>query len=203
MRHFEAAFQSTRPLRGATDVAALVIGVRAFQSTRPLRGATSRRRALQVCAGISIHAPLAGRDASLAILPDTHRHFNPRAPCGARRLIREGEAEDSSISIHAPLAGRDTVSRADKAHRDISIHAPLAGRDFPALGAVEVVEGFQSTRPLRGATPPAALFLSAELHFNPRAPCGARRHHLRSARRAKNFNPRAPCGARQPAHDPR
>ena len=36
---------------------------------------------------ISIHAPLAGRDLKYCPHCDTPNHFNPRAPCGARRQI--------------------------------------------------------------------------------------------------------------------
>ena len=35
------AFQSTRPVRGATSYALMVISFILFQSTRPVRGATS------------------------------------------------------------------------------------------------------------------------------------------------------------------
>ena len=56
---------------------------------------------------------------------------------------------------------------------------------------------FQSSRPLRGATSSAGPGPGACLHFNPRAPCGARPASLPSCSRAPNFNPRAPCGARQ------
>ena len=56
-------FQSTRPLRGATEITADVVrrcGL--FQSTRPLRGATKIIPNLITALTISIHAPLAGRD---------------------------------------------------------------------------------------------------------------------------------------------
>ena len=81
-------------------------------------------------------------------------------------------------------------------HYYISIHAPRAGRDVPQSGTSTVCS-----------------------HFNPRAPCGARRiaatvatpisifqstRPVRGATQSKypgcsvltNFNPRAPCGAR-------
>ena len=41
--------------------------------------------------------------------------------------------------------------------------------------AVSARELFQSTRPVRGATPPSSRPSRASLHFNPRAPRGARR----------------------------
>ena len=56
----------------------------------------------------------------------------------------------------------------------ISIHAPRVGRD---------------RRYLRSKF--------YQRYFNPRAPCGARRHEAAAFWRRENFNPRAPCGARQ------
>ena len=78
-------FQSTRPLRGATFTQAALAGdALKFQSTRPLRGATATRFPAFGANGISIHAPLAGRDHGIDL-----------------------DALDAGISIHAPLAGRD------------------------------------------------------------------------------------------------
>ena len=56
--------------------------------------------------GISIHAPLAGRDAPHSLRQPVH-----------------------IISIHAPLAGRDQTGVIHIYGYGISIHAPLAGRD--------------------------------------------------------------------------
>ena len=57
------AFQSTRPLRGATrDMTAEEIAELEFQPTRPLRGATAVDADGKPTAWISTHAPLAGRD---------------------------------------------------------------------------------------------------------------------------------------------
>ena len=56
------------------------------------------------------------------------------------------------ISIHAPYAGRDVLlQRGDKLH-GISIHAPRAGRDDTGGRYTVIVDLFQSTRPMRGAT---------------------------------------------------
>ena len=72
-------------------------------------------------------------------------YFNPRAPCGARRVCvcvisihapRAGRDESCAytaryvmISIHAPRAGRDGTVVGQSLTTDISIHAPRAGRD--------------------------------------------------------------------------
>ena len=80
-------FQPTRPLRGATDIrlpSPLLRGK--FQPTRPLRGATAAKRHVDRHTDISTHAPLAGRDTFSTIQSAIYCYFNPRAPCGARRL---------------------------------------------------------------------------------------------------------------------
>ena len=56
-------FQSTRPMRGATESAARRRKTLRFQSTRPMRGATPGDDALLKLLHISIHAPHAGRDS--------------------------------------------------------------------------------------------------------------------------------------------
>ena len=125
--------------------------------------------------------------------------FNPRAPCGARLPLCRIRQTCSQISTHAPLAGRDPCVFWITTKQHISTHAPLAGRDRPS-----------------------SFGTSGRSHFNPRAPCGARRlsaicalmkskfqptRPLRGATslfvngqvRLCYFNPRAPCGARQRA----
>lgn len=57
------AFQSPRPLRGATNVSPNQSIIAVFQSTRPLRGATSTETEERNREKISTHAPLAGRDS--------------------------------------------------------------------------------------------------------------------------------------------
>ena len=78
-----------------------------FQSTRLLRGATCRPDRLTTRRAISIHAPLARRDATAA---EIARHWQ--------------------ISIHAPLARRDFRLDLLRLTCKISIHAPLARRDL-------------------------------------------------------------------------
>ena len=102
------------------------------------------------------------------------------------------------ISIHAPHAGRDLLAFfIFVCSFFISIHAPHAGRD-PFKNIWEPTqERFQSTRPMRGATFLFRLCWLRRGHFNPRAPCGARRaNDDNSGVQVDNFNPRAPCGAR-------
>ena len=106
-------------------------------------------------------------------------------------------SQELNISIHAPHAGRDNARRWAFCCCQISIHAPHAGRDNSEADALATAWGFQSTRPMRGATTTPEYQYAIIENFNPRAPCGARRHLSRSEQENQhNFNPRAPCGAR-------
>ena len=101
-----------------------------FQSTRPMRGATLRQRQSR----------------------ESCRSFNPRAPCGARPWLHSPFRSSVLVSIHAPHAGRD---RAD-IHDIDGLHgfnprAPCGARLLASSIAMGIT-GFQSTRPMRGAT---------------------------------------------------
>ena len=59
----------------------------------------------------------------------------------------------SAISIHAPHTGRDLADKTVCATLNrISIHAPHTGRDGLIKFLIKVLDEFQSTRPIRGAT---------------------------------------------------
>ena len=193
------SFQSTRPLRGATKRATTAKKkVVKFQSTRPLRGATVFAELERNMTSISIHAPLAGRDGTptedddattkISIHAplagrDLHargprpdlQNFNPRAPCGARRLSNTAKYPSMIFQSTRPLRGAtrmqawprtaegDFNPRAPCGARltgtcdwywpvAISIHAPLAGRDATRATPCIMRWLFQSTHPLRGAT---------------------------------------------------
>ena len=97
----------------------------------PLAGCDSASVSPLRVTDISIHAPLAGCDVENEWRPDMKGNFNPRTPCGVR---------------HAALCSRFGF-------RDISIHAPLAGCDAILSEGFPKIRRFQSTHPLRGATP--------------------------------------------------
>ena len=121
---------------------------------RAPRGA--RRESFQLIDGrvaISIHAPLAGRDASTRARRTSTRNFNPRAPRGARPFAAQARSVVVNISIHAPLAGRD-FPFAPYRKRTLTFQSTRPSRGATTYGSVTmVIEGvFQSTRPSRGAT---------------------------------------------------
>ena len=123
-----------------------------FQSTRPLRGATRDLVGCSGRVGISIHAPLAGRDRPGSALQSPCCYFNPRAPCGAR------------LRVHSDASGFAV---------DFNPRAPCGARRLDRLRTVQR-HRFQSTRPLRGATLQRCCSAVPTCDFNPRAPCGAR-----------------------------
>ena len=124
---------------------------------------------------ISIHAPLAGCDQTaprertrLPIFQSTHplrgatrctdtvgagkTDFNPRTPCGVRRVSPLWLLDDENISIHAPLAGCDRgVTVQPLKDIDFNPRTPCGVRPFASPTSV-VLARFQSTHPLRGAT---------------------------------------------------
>ena len=190
-----------------------------FQSTRPVRGATVAQIRLEAIDHISIHAPRAGRDRRGTAGRCIYPYFNPRAPCGARRMRDRTPTRALEFQSTRPVRGAT-----------------------PDDGAELRYNQFQSTRPVRGATPIRIRRAKPWTYFNPRAPCGARRdaataqvmraifHSTRPVRGATDrpdhqghaepisihapragrdlilpfgavhcthFNPRAPCGARR------
>ena len=191
----------------------------AFQSTRPSRGATVAAALVEHGDHISIHAPLAGRDTRLRQFAARVRHFNPRAPRGARPQALQAEEEPCVISIHAPLVGRDPRAlffsftsryfnpRAPRGARpraaapcsspaNFNPRAPRGARRQKSL--LHLAQNrFQSTRPSWGATLRQTRHHPRETYFNPRAPRGARPTWRRTKCAPPYFNPRAPRGARQ------
>ena len=149
----ERVFQSTRPSRGATvhgraswgwyrhfnpraphgarpgRMSGSRVLPEQFQSTRPSRGATHAEAKCRVYRGISIHAPLTGRDPPALRRGCWRWYFNPRAPHGARQ----------DMSLAGKRAGIFQSTR------------PSWGATFLALSSGALVV-FQSTRPSRGAT---------------------------------------------------
>ena len=134
-------------------------------------------------------------DGELAL---DHDHFNPRAPCGARRDRPLRRFILAQISTHAPLAGRDGLLWKS------CVWQELFQPTRPLRGATQILSTrlptlrFQPTRPLRGATIPFYYSYRKKLEFQPTRPLrGATRRAGNPLALRRNFNPRAPCGARR------
>ena len=147
-----AAFQPTRPLRGATALGGGQAAGRVYFNPRAPCGARpvpdlhrpapryfnprapcgARRPAahdLRPRPGISTHAPLAGRDDTDRCESGAEKDFNPRAPCGARPELILWVMLPSDFNPRAPCGARPSAG--ERTHgENISTHAPLAGRDL-------------------------------------------------------------------------
>ena len=124
--------------------------------------------------GLSFAAPLAGCDSPARPSPTRRRHFNPRAPCGARRVW---------------------TRRRRRSVPDFNPRAPCGARPIPARVCCR--PAYFNPRAPCGARRHCYLALPSSCHFNPRAPCGARRWCYVEELSNGYFNPRAPCGARR------
>ena len=169
-------FQSTHPVRGATNVAHP--GSREhikFQSTHPVRGATDDMAEMLFAQAISIHAPRAGCDPQAATSPWMQRYFNPRTPCGVRlvcqRMIDAAAGFQSTHPVRGATAGPPVLpahpinfnprtpcgvrpTSCSASCRTITYFNPRTPCGVRQTNAdvIAANKAFQSTHPVRGAT---------------------------------------------------
>ena len=128
-----------------------------------------------------------------------HRlHFNPRSPCGERRLERSKAGKKWwGISIHAPRVGSDITGLENKITLDsISIHAPRVGSDAEGLCCLANEGAFQSTLPVWGATRGRASTVQCGFISIHAPRVGSDGKGTAQSKRILYFNPRSPCGER-------
>ena len=100
-----------------------------FQSTRPVRGATDKAARLCYGLAVSIHAPRAGRDVRFVREVGSCDCFNPRAPCGARPARVLVIWFFIGFQSTRPVRGATYGGFFGQSLHAVSIHAPRAGRD--------------------------------------------------------------------------
>ena len=133
---------------------------------------------------------------------DVWRHpdgsdFNPRAPYGARPWPALRGSALTNFNPRAPCGARPTITGYNVWYTEISIHAPHTGRDISKGMADRLTKGFQSTRPIRGATFITKMSILGLLEFQSTRPIrGATPQLQERYQEPKDFNPRAPYGAR-------
>ena len=183
-------FQSTRPVRGATEK---VKGgaLRGIVSIHAPRVGRDRYFAEFAMSGVSIHAPRVGRDLSLFMSIAHRARFNPRAPCGARLYGTPSSSRRSVFQSTRPVWGATRGGIRRYVLFVVSIHAPRVGRDFsPPFFYVVIVVSIHAPRVGRDRT----IKRRHQLHesFNPRAPCGARLRRGSTDRDAWEFQSTRP-----------
>ena len=142
-------------------------------------------------------APVWGPTPESWQLRCSQTHFNPRPPCGGRRMIWAWSAKPSifqstapvwgptmpyitysfatAISIHGPRVGADLIGRLSQALNGHFNPRPPCGGRQRHLSRSFTPPPFQSTAPVWGPTSLAIMFVGTFLNFNPRPPCGGRR----------------------------
>ena len=125
-----------------------------FQSTLPVRGATWHHLLLAQARAISIHAPRAGSDRTLRPASPKQFRFQSTLPVrGATSRSRGSAAASLDFNPRSPCGERRDQTPAAQLPWQISIHAPRAGSDLTLFVQWCMGKKFQSTLPVRGATP--------------------------------------------------
>ena len=75
----------------------------------PLAGSDATEATIALDFDISIHAPLAGSDVLDVLVYQHLDNFYPRSPRGERHGAFRSNKSNRFISIHAPLAGSDCL----------------------------------------------------------------------------------------------
>ena len=145
---------------------------------------------------ISIHAPLAGSDARRAGFYTPHGDFNPRSPCGERPARAGcGRRIAGHFNPRSPCGERPGKPRSAQSSAGFQSTLPLRGAT-PGFTRLCLCITISIHAPLAGSDCEDTLSLIAEIHFNPRSPCGERPDWEADRSAARYFNPRSPCGER-------
>ncbi len=168
-----------------------------FQSTSPVWRTTNTAASGSGEIPISIHVPRVEDDNSELDMVSPDSDFNPRPPCGGRRLFYALCFLSFPISIHVPRVEDDTPK-----HRLLRLRfyfnprPPCGGRRCRGL-TQRAQEAFQSTSPVWRTTAgimthgiPAAFQSTSPVWRTTGSICDI-------SLLAMNFNPRPPCGGRQ------
>ena len=130
-----------------------------FQSTRPIRGATDTPlQFLWRCIDFNPRAPYGARLCGLSC-PMEQIYFNPRAPYGARLAVCGKQIRVRAFQSTRPIRGATLRwQESGILWQDFNPRAPYGARpSYVTCSPYTAV--FQSTRPIRGATHPAWVFV--------------------------------------------
>ena len=139
------------PRVGSDLVEALVLAVVAISIHAPRVGSDRITIRSHGTHGISIHAPRVGSDDVVEFERIAPQHFNPRSPCGERRIWSAGKHPKRAFQSTLPVWGATHVSLGSSSSSVISIHAPRVGSDSRRFPMPSLAHD-----------------------FNPRSPCGER-----------------------------
>ena len=125
-----------------------------FQSTRPVRGATNHWRRWGRRRRVSIHAPRAGRDAHIGYSIRHDAGFQSTRPVRGATYPGRASTPKCKVSIHAPRAGRDITTRTGEASCGKFQFTRPHGARPQVLPVLILYSSFQFTRPHGARRPP-------------------------------------------------
>ena len=99
-------FQSTHPVRGATELAWGNAPGTVFQSTHPVRGATTALSTADTVIYFNPRTPCGVRHAPCVKFRRRISDFNPRTPCVVRPLLCDGPGILRDFNPRAPCGAR-------------------------------------------------------------------------------------------------
>ena len=158
-------FQSTHPVRGATNLQPPLWRTTEISIHAPREGCDGAWRVHAQRGGISIHAPREGCDGTFSNVGSAVTEFQSTHPVRGATFEALSNTQSDTISIHAPREGCDVREG------DIFVAKDLFQSTHPVRGATDPYwtrwsgEAFQSTHPVRGATMPFMLIPSAVTEF--------------------------------------
>ena len=120
------------PRAGRDDGCLCLCGQPLVSIHAPRAGRDNRGMDFRAVLEVSIHAPRAGRDCVSVGISSESDCFNPRAPCGARRVLRLSHSISRVFQSTRPVRGATPDFHSGRAPGSVSIHAPRAGRDWNA-----------------------------------------------------------------------
>ena len=152
-----------------------------FQSTLPLRGATNTPSGLYYCVCISIHTPLAGSDVGPEGMNSVARYFNPHSPCGERLSISADVIIPSNFNPHSPCGERLMFPAINQPTSPFQSTLPLRGATVSPIFLLRPPVISIHT-PLAGSDRRQPGRRSQRSNFNPHSPCGERLCDTRDCR---------------------
>ena len=158
----DSLFQSTPPVRGATDIiAALASGI-GISIHAPREGGDGDNGCTADRPSISIHAPREGGDVLFTALNYLLRNFNPRPPRGGRLPLSAALKRLGQFQSTPPARGATHGGHNDDDQPLISIHAPREGGRPPAHWPLRCRRYFNPRPPRGGRQPDYTLVLPAD-----------------------------------------
>ena len=167
----------------------------AFQSTHPVRGATQRREIIVLDGRISIHAPRAGCDRLYSSINLNLTDFNPRTPCGVRRFKEGGAHGMDHFNPRTPCGVRLAVARPCFSLKLFQSTHPVRGATFWATRGGGRLSDFNPRTPC-GVRRHFVKYMDGQTDISihaPRAGCDYHNSITRALSRISIHAPRAGC----------